>query len=370
MGTKKVIDVSHHNGTIDWEKVKAAGVDGAILRCGYGDNIASQDDKQWKRNADECTRLGIPFGVYLYSYAKSTAQAKSEAEHVLRLVQGHNLSYPIFFDMEDNFFEKNVEEHGTESGAVERARIFCEAIKAAGYMPGVYANKNWWDNYLKGLTGYTRWVARYNDTLGMDNVDMWQYTSDGSVSGISGRVDMNHCYRDFPKEITGSSSGANTGSNTSGGSSDTKKDLGNVDLYYSAYAGGKWWPEVKNATDWAGKGNDVPITYLGFRVTKGSLKARAYTRKSGWLPYITFKNSYNKKDLANGVIGDGSEILAVELYYNTPAGYNYKYAKYKVSVKGKSGYYPEQRDNETGSGMDGYAGDKKNAVDKLQAWIA
>ena len=198
MATKKVIDVSYHNGTIDWEKVKAAGVDGAILRCGYGDNIASQDDKQWKRNADECTRSGIPFGAYLYSYAKSTAQAKSEAEHVLRLIKGYKLSYPVYYDLE---------EHGTESGAVERARIFCEAIKAAGYMPGVYANKNWWDNYLKGLTGYTRWVARYNDTLGMDNVDMWQYTSDGSVSGISGRVDMNHCYRDFPKEITGGGSG-------------------------------------------------------------------------------------------------------------------------------------------------------------------
>ncbi len=361
MGTKKVIDVSYHNGTIDWEKVKAAGVDGAILRCGYGDNIASQDDKQWKRNADECTRLGIPFGAYLYSYAKSTAQAKSEAEHALRLIKGYKLSYPVYYDLE---------EHGTESGAVERAKIFCEAIEAAGYCAGIYCNKSWWDNYLNSLGNtYTKWIARYNDTLGMDGVDMWQYTSDGSVSGISGRVDMNHCYRDFPKEITGSSSGANTGSNTSGGSSDKKKDLGNVDLYYSAYAGGKWWPEVKNATDWAGKGNDFPITYLGFRVTKGSLKARAYTRKSGWLPYITFKNSYNKNDLVNGVIGDGSEILAVELYYNTPSGYNYKYAKYKVSVKGKSGYYPEQRDNETGSGMDGYAGDKKNAVDKFQAWI-
>lgn len=204
MGTKKVIDVSHHNGTIDWEKVKAAGVDGAILRCGYGDNIASQDDKQWKRNADECTRLGIPFGVYLYSYAKSTDQAKSEAEHVLRLIKGYKLSYPVYYDLE---------EHGTESGAVERAKIFCEAIKAAGYMPGVYANKNWWDNYLKGLTGYTRWVARYNDTLGVDNVDMWQYTSDGSVSGISGRVDMNHCYRDFPKEITGGTGSGNGGGN-------------------------------------------------------------------------------------------------------------------------------------------------------------
>ena len=74
--SKLIIDVSYHNGVINWEKVKASACAGAILRCGYGDDIASQDDKQWKRNANECTRLGIPFGVYIYSYAKTTAQAE------------------------------------------------------------------------------------------------------------------------------------------------------------------------------------------------------------------------------------------------------------------------------------------------------
>ena len=186
-----VIDVSYHQGTIDWKKVKAAGVEGAIIRCGYGMDMESQDDKQWKRNADECTRLGIPFGAYLYSYADSTAKAQSEAQHALRLLAGYKLSYPVYYDLE---------EAGTESGAEERARVFCEAIKAAGYMPGVYANKNWWDNYLTGLTEYTRWVARYNSELGME-ADMWQYSSKGKINGISGNVDVNHCYRDFPAEI-------------------------------------------------------------------------------------------------------------------------------------------------------------------------
>lgn len=195
---RKVIDVSYHNGTIDWEKVKADGVEGAILRCGYGMDIASQDDKQFKRNADECTRLGIPFGVYLYSYADSIEKAKSEAQHALRLVSGYNLLYPIYYDLEES---------GTESGAVERARVFCEAIESARYWAGIYCNKHWWDNYLNALGDqYTKWIARYNSTLGMSGVDMWQYTSDGSVSGISGRVDMNECYRDFPAEIGGSGS--------------------------------------------------------------------------------------------------------------------------------------------------------------------
>ena len=207
MATLKVIDVSYHNGTIDWAKVKVSGVDGAILRCGYGMDQTNQDDKQYRRNADECTRLGIPFGIYLYSYADSIAKAQSEAQHALRLAKGYKLSYPIYYDLE---------QAGTESGAVERARVFCEAIEAAGYWAGIYANKHWWDNYLPGLTEYTRWVARYNNTLGMDNVDMWQYTSDGSVSGISGRVDMNHCYRDFPTEIKAFY--VNSGTSSLGGS--------------------------------------------------------------------------------------------------------------------------------------------------------
>lgn len=191
---RKIIDVSYHNGTIDWEKVKAAGIEGAIIRCGYGMDQTDQDDVQFKRNADECTRLGIPFGVYLYSYANNARKAESEAQHVLRLIAGYHLSYPVYYDLE---------ERGTEVGAVERMKIFADIIEAAGYWCGVYCNKSWWDNYLSGMGDrYTKWIARYNNVLGMDGVDMWQYTSDGSVSGIAGRVDMNHCYRDFPAEIT------------------------------------------------------------------------------------------------------------------------------------------------------------------------
>ena len=131
--SKLLIDVSEHQGTINWDQVKTTGVDGAILRCGFGDNITSQDDKQWKRNADECTRLGIPFGAYIYSYATSMAQIESEAQHVLRLVKGYNLSYPIYLDLE---------EPGTQAGAVDRAKQFGDIIEAAGYWCGIYANLN------------------------------------------------------------------------------------------------------------------------------------------------------------------------------------------------------------------------------------
>jgi lysozyme len=190
---RRVIDVSEHQGSIDWNVVKGQ-IDGAILRCGFGDDIASQDDKQWRRNADECTRLGIPFGVFIYSYATSMAQAESEAQHVLRCIKGYKLSYPVYLDLE---------EAGTQSGAIQRANRFGDIIERAGYFCGVYANLNWWNNYLGGLERFTKWVAQYNTTCDYkgSNKDIWQYTSTGRVAGIGGNVDMNECYRDFPSEI-------------------------------------------------------------------------------------------------------------------------------------------------------------------------
>ena len=88
---------------IDWQKVKADGVDFAIIRCGYGANQREQDDRQWLDNVLECEKYGIPYGAYLYSYADTVAKAKSEAAHVLRLVRGHKITYPIYYDLEDNY---------------------------------------------------------------------------------------------------------------------------------------------------------------------------------------------------------------------------------------------------------------------------
>lgn len=192
---RQLIDVSKHNGTIDWEKVKANGIEGAILRCGYGSDIASQDDEQWKRNADECTRLGIPFGVYLYSYAKTEAESKNEAAHVLRLIKGYKLSYPVYLDLE---------EAGTESHAVKGAEIFCDLIEKAGYMVGIYANQYWFTTVIKNeLDKYTKWCAKYSTSKPSVACDIWQYSSTGKVNGITGNVDMNICYRDFLSEILG-----------------------------------------------------------------------------------------------------------------------------------------------------------------------
>jgi GH25 family lysozyme M1 (1,4-beta-N-acetylmuramidase) len=191
---RKLIDVSYAQGVIDWEKVKPH-IDGAIIRCGYGMDSETQDDEYFKRNADACTRLGIPFGVYIYSHADSVERIKSEAAHVLRLIKGYQLSYPVYLDLEEN---------NTRSGAVERARVFGDIIEGAGYWCGIYANLNWWNNYLKGLDRFTKWVAHWGVSECQykgSNLDMWQYSEKGQIPGISGNVDMNVCYRDFPAEI-------------------------------------------------------------------------------------------------------------------------------------------------------------------------
>ncbi len=189
----KIIDVSEYQGVIDWEKVKAQ-IDGVIIRCGYGMDNPKRDDACFRRNADECTRLGIPFGVYLYSYADSTEEIKSEAAHVLRLIQGYSLSYPVYLDLE---------EASVRQGATDRTGIFGDIIENAGYTCGVYANTSWWNNYLKGLDRFTKWVAQYYKECQYkgSRLDMWQYTANGKIDGIKGSVDISHCYRDFPAEI-------------------------------------------------------------------------------------------------------------------------------------------------------------------------
>lgn len=195
MAIKKIIDVSTHQGKIDWEKVKPQ-IDGAILRCGYGGDLESQDDAQFKRNADECTRLGIPFGVYIYSYADSVEKAKSEAAHALRLVKGYKLAFPIYLDLEES---------KTIPGIIERANVFGDIIEAAGYWCGVYSSLHWWNTHLKELDRFTKWVAQWNKTCDYkgSSLDMWQYTDKGKIDGISGYVDMNECYRDFPAVLLG-----------------------------------------------------------------------------------------------------------------------------------------------------------------------
>lgn len=193
------IDVSEWQGQIDWEKVVSAGVKFAIIRCGYGKDQTNQDDECFARNVAECERLGIPYGVYLYSYATSVAAAKSEAAHVLRLLANKKPQYPVYYDLED----ANTTGKLSNAEILEIAKAWTEEIEAAGFTAGIYANLYWNETKLTDSWYNTksRWIAQYNDECEYKGTyDIWQYSSKGIVSGIAGNCDMNYCYVEFVKE--------------------------------------------------------------------------------------------------------------------------------------------------------------------------
>ena len=196
--TAQGIDVSEHQGRIDWNAVKASGIDFAILRVGFGaPSWGGRVDYQFNRNISECERLGIPYGVYIYSYAFDNQQAADEASMVIDCLSGHNPRLPVYYDLED----KTIIADGRQSGIASRAQTFCNKISSAGYKPGIYANLNWFNNILTDPVfksgSWDHWIAQYNSQCHYTgSYSFWQYKSNGKVPGINGNVDMNYAYVD------------------------------------------------------------------------------------------------------------------------------------------------------------------------------
>lgn len=193
----KIIDVSTWQGNIDWSKVKADGVQGAIIRAGFG-KVASQKDNKFEQNYKNAKAVGMPIGAYWYSYATSVADAKQEAEVCISILKGKQFEYPIYYDLED----RSMTGCG-KSVLTQIATTFCETLENAGYFVGIYSNPNWLNNYLDYniVKKYTLWLAHWGVSEPSYKCGLWQYSSSGSVSGISGRIDMNWGYQDFPTEI-------------------------------------------------------------------------------------------------------------------------------------------------------------------------
>ena len=184
--------MSSHQGKIDWEQVKNSGLaDYAIIRCGYGVNQTDKDDKYWDYNSSECERLGIPYGTYLYSGADTTAKAKSEAEHVVRLLQGKNLTYPIYYDMEADMLNQL---SSTQIGNI--AKTFLNTMESYGYKNvAVYSNKYLFETKLTAtvFSDYPKWIAQHsNKCTYQGSYHMWQYSTQGVIPGISEKVDLNY----------------------------------------------------------------------------------------------------------------------------------------------------------------------------------
>ena len=208
MDYKRGIDVSDWQGEIDWEAAKAAGVQFAMIKAGSGQ---SGSEDTFRYNADECTRLGIPFGVYFFSYAYNADFARKEARRCLEMVRGYKLSYPIAWDYEYASYDYNVSVGVTPTRSLvsDMARAFLEEIEAAGYYAALYANPDYINRFFDArlINRYDIWLAQWqgNDKRPEDKPPMaggmWQYSNQGHIDGIPERVDLDYAYYDYPAII-------------------------------------------------------------------------------------------------------------------------------------------------------------------------
>ncbi|HBD66455.1 MAG TPA: hypothetical protein DC028_05440 [Eubacterium sp.] len=369
-----VIDVSGHDGLIDWDSAKEH-IEGVIIRIGYGDDYAYQDDKQAVQNMDECERLGIPYGVYIYSYAMTMQETESEISHTLRMLKGRNPVRGVWFDMEDaDEYKKN---HGMDVYSEEDRTLltdicirFIEEMHSRGYITGVYANYDYYKNVLDTnrlymTEGFNMWLAHWDvEEPDMDCM-MWQFGAyrigDHEFDGNIYYADYSSPYKDAYIETS-----AQAGRK--------------VNVIYQAQIDGDYWlPQVINDEDYAGiRGRN--ITGITLSTDIGYAVYRVYSN-GRWLAYVDSRNS-DISDYYNGYAGNGYSIEAVEVYYYTPDTllYNeaphyqaftengYKYAYYRVSTTGND-YFPYQTDNEKNDGQDGYAGIYGRKVDRFQIVI-
>lgn len=211
---KKGIDVSHYQKKIDWTKVRNV-VDYTITKIGEG-RYSNQKDEYFERNYSECKRLGIPVGVYSYAYAQSVAEAKEEAKRVIEWLNGRDLDLPVYYDLEDARMQKLGKNLLTEI-----ATAYCEEIEKAGYWAGIYANLNWFTNYLdyyKLKKRFTLWIANvdftHNQTKYRGQYDMFQYSWVGKVDGVIANVDMDVMYRDLITDVRNSKNATNNTNTT------------------------------------------------------------------------------------------------------------------------------------------------------------
>ncbi len=192
----KIIDISHHNGAVDWNAVKTAGISGVIVRAGYG-RLISQKDKLFENNYKCASEAGLHIGTYWYSYAKSPSEAQLEASVFLEAIKGKKFDMPVYLDIEE---PEHVKLGKTICSKITDA--FCSAIEMAGYFCGVYSFDSFFTTNLSENISqkYSCWVARIG-TKPVNPCDMWQYSWTGKIPGNKCSFDINESYKDFPKII-------------------------------------------------------------------------------------------------------------------------------------------------------------------------
>ncbi len=251
------IDVSHYQGAINWTAVAQSGITFAFVRVGTSNTI----DTQYVNNLTGAAAAGLRVGVYWYTYAMSAEQAASEANLLLQLIAPYQVSFPVVIDIEAQC-QKAL--NMAQQQAI--VNTFCTIVSDAGYMPMVYASRNWYVQRL-GDVSWQKWVAQYSDTNTMPySYGVWQYTSSGSVPGINGRVDMDYLYTDYSQVIIPE------------GFLTTKTGT----YYYNNYrwqkgwvtpsSGGKYFCDASNGLVWTGWMNDGVNQYY-LDPSKGGMAA-------------------------------------------------------------------------------------------------
>lgn len=190
------VDISEHNGSVDFAALKNAGVAFVILRLGYGSDYTNQDDKRFAENVRKAEAAGLPWGAYLYSYARTTAMAKSEAQHALRLLGDKKPLYGVWFDVEDTQI--------AQTDLTATCRTFCDTLEAAGLYAGIYASLSWLTTKLSNaqLDRYDKWVAQWNSSCTYGKAyGIWQYTDKLVIGGKN--FDGNYAYKDYPAIVQG-----------------------------------------------------------------------------------------------------------------------------------------------------------------------
>ena len=204
----KGIDVSKHNGIIDWKKVKASGIEFAIIRIGYGGSAPVKDER-FEENYKNAKANGLKVGTYLYSYANSESDVEAEVNSILKWLDGKTFDLPFYLDVED----KKTQGKLSVNELTNYVYNICERIEKAGYFTGIYASKNWLETKLdmNKLNRFTVWLAQWssNPTY-QGSYGLWQYTSDGSINGINGRVDMNYQLKELGGSLNITSNNENS----------------------------------------------------------------------------------------------------------------------------------------------------------------
>lgn len=198
-GSKFGIDISRHNGNIDWNAVKASGVDYVIIRCGYRGSSTGTliQDQSFAKNMQGAVAAGLKVGIYVFSQAIDEVEAVKEASLAVACAQGYNLTYPIFIDTESSGGRADKIDKATRTAVVN---AFCQTVANSGYKAGIYASKTWFEDKLNmgAIGNYRIWLAQYSkEPTYKGKYDMWQYSSKGTISGIKGNVDLNLSYMGY-----------------------------------------------------------------------------------------------------------------------------------------------------------------------------